>query len=106
MTEQIIQLSKKESTYQTHDTPDLITSLNFFNVMYRPHEAREDTILFPAIRKITSKKEYFTLVENFEDKEHELFGEDGFNGIVEKVADLEKQLGIYDLSKFTPLSNN
>jgi uncharacterized membrane protein YphA (DoxX/SURF4 family) len=35
-------------------------------------------------------------------KEHELFGEDGFDSMVEKVALIEKQLDIYDLSQFTP----
>jgi len=92
---------------ETNSNPDvtqkLIKLLTNFNVMYRPHEAREDTILFPALRKIISKNEYFALGEDFEDKEHELFGEDGFEAMVEKVADIEKQLGIYDLSKFTPL---
>jgi hemerythrin-like domain-containing protein len=85
------------------DTHKLIKLLSSFNTMYRPHEAREDTILFPALRKIISKNEYFALGEDFEDKEHELFGEDGFEVMVEKVAVIEKQLGIYDLSKFTPL---
>ena len=70
--------------------------------MYRPHEAREDTVLFPAIRKIIPKREYFALGEDFERKEHELFGEDGFEAMVEKVSTLEKQLGIFDLSEFTP----
>jgi hypothetical protein len=70
--------------------------------MYRPHEAREDTILFPALRKIISKNEYYALGEDFEDKEHELFGEDGFEATVDKVANIEKQLGIYELSQFTP----
>ena len=85
------------------NTQKLIKLLTYFNTMYRPHEAREDTILFPALRKIISKNEYFALGEDFEDKEHELFGEDGFEAMVEKVAGIEKQLGIYDLSKFTPL---
>jgi hypothetical protein len=70
--------------------------------MYRPHEAREDTILFPSLRKIVSRNEYFALGEDFEEKEHDLFGEDGFESIVDKVAGIEKQLGIYDLSEFTP----
>ena len=84
------------------DSEQLIKLLNDFNVMYRPHEAREDTILFPALREIITESEYFALGEDFEDKEHELFGEDGFEKEVEKVATLEKQLGIYELSIFTP----
>jgi hemerythrin-like domain-containing protein len=102
ITEQVIQLSETKSTFSTEDSQRLISLLNSFNVMYRPHEAREDTILFPALRKIISENEYFALGEDFEDREHELFGEDGFEAIVEKVAVIEKQIGIYDLSRFTP----
>lgn len=80
----------------------LIRDLYAFSHMYRPHEAREDTVLFPALHSIVSKNEYDALGEDFEKKEHELFGKDGFEGMVEKVAGLEKTLGIYDLSKFTP----
>ena len=32
----------------------------------------------------------------------ERFGQAGFQGVVDKVADIEKSLGIYDLSQFTP----
>ncbi|WP_051084263.1 hypothetical protein [Segetibacter koreensis] len=67
-----------------------------------PHEAREDTVLFPAFRKIVSKNEYDSLGEEFENNEHKLFGEDGFETMVNKVADIEKSLGIYDLAQFTP----
>jgi hemerythrin-like domain-containing protein len=70
--------------------------------MYRPHEAREDTVLFPAFRGIVSAHEYASLGEDFEKKEHQLFGREGFEGIVEKVAAIEKELGIDDLAKFTP----
>jgi hypothetical protein len=30
--------------------------------MYNPHEAREDTVLFPAFRNLVSKNEYDSLV--------------------------------------------
>jgi hemerythrin-like domain-containing protein len=70
--------------------------------MYRPHEAREDTVLFPAFRSIVSRHEYDALGEDFEKKEDELFGEDGFFKVVDQVAQLEKKLGIFELSQFTP----
>jgi hemerythrin-like domain-containing protein len=70
--------------------------------MYNPHEAREDTVLFPAFRKIVSANEYASLGEDFEKKEHELFGEDGFEKMVDKVTNIEKKLGIYELAQFTP----
>jgi hemerythrin-like domain-containing protein len=78
--------------------------LRAFIRMYRPHEAREDTTLFPALRSIVSEHEFDALGEDFERKEHELFGKEGFEGEVEKVAGIEKQLGIYDLAQFTPRS--
>ena len=76
--------------------------LTAFNAMYRPHEAREDTVLFPAFRKIVSRHEYDSLGEEFKNYEHNLFGEDGFETMVNKVSDIEKSLGIYDLAQFTP----
>ena len=73
-----------------------------FNRMYAPHEAREDTVLFPAFHSIVSQNEYDSLGEDFEKKENELFGDEGFEKMVDKVAGIEKQLGIYELSQFTP----
>ncbi len=70
--------------------------------MYHRHEAREDTVLFPAFRKIVSQHEYDSLGEEFENNEHKLFGKDGFETMGDKVAAIEKSLGIYDLAQFTP----
>jgi hemerythrin-like domain-containing protein len=69
--------------------------------MYEPHEAREDTVLFPAFRRIVSKNEYDSLGEEFERKENQIFHGDGFEKNVDAVAKLEKQLGIFELSQFT-----
>jgi len=102
LTDQIIQFGKMKTLTSADESQKLIKLLGAFNGMYRPHESREDTVLFPAIRKVVSKNEYYSLGEDFEHKEHELFGEDGFDAMVEKVANIEKQLGIYDLSQFTP----
>jgi len=76
--------------------------LRSFAHMYRPHEAREDTVLFPALRTIVGKNEFRELGEQFEKKEHQLFGKEGFEGIVEQVAKLEQSLGLSDLNQFTP----
>ena len=42
------------------------------------------------------------MAEAFEKKEHELFGEDGFEKMVDRVARLERSFGIGDLAQFTP----
>jgi hemerythrin-like domain-containing protein len=101
VTDQITQITKTRSLADT-EIQKLIELLTAFNTMYRPHEAREDTVLFPAFRKLVSQHEYDSLGEEFEDNEHKLFGEGGFETMVEKVASLEKSLGIYELTQFTP----
>ncbi len=70
--------------------------------MYRPHKAREDTVLFPAIHSLFSPEEFAKLGDQFEDRENALFGENGFARIVSEVAELERKLNLYDLSRFTP----
>ncbi|HXK25098.1 MAG TPA: hemerythrin domain-containing protein [Myxococcota bacterium] len=82
--------------------PELAGMLRSFARMYRPHAAREDTVVFPAFRDVIGRAAYRDLGEQFEDKEHELFGEHGFETVVGEVADLERSLGIYDLASFTP----
>jgi len=88
--------------YVSSDSEKLSDALQEFLRMYRPHEAREDTVLFPAFRSIVSPHEYDALGDDFEKKEDEFFGDEGFFKVVDQVADLEKKLGIYDLTQFTP----
>ena len=76
--------------------------LHLFIRMYRPHAAREDTELLPALHGIMTAKEYEAMGDQFEDRERELFGKEGFERIVGEVTELEKALGIDDLSQFTP----
>jgi hemerythrin-like domain-containing protein len=101
ITDQIMQLTKSTTRTDT-ETQKLIELLRAFNTMYRPHEAREDTVLFPAFRKIVSQHEYDSLGEEFEDNEQKRFGKDGFETMVNKVAAIEQSLGIYELAQFTP----
>jgi hemerythrin-like domain-containing protein len=84
------------------DRTRLAEHLALFTRMYRPHAAREDTVLFPAFRALVSPKIYETLGDKFEDNEQELFGKEGFEKIVAQVADLEGAVDIGDLSRFTP----
>jgi hemerythrin-like domain-containing protein len=83
-------------------TPELAHVLRSFSRMYRPHAAREETVLFPSFRSIVGRAGYRELGEEFEEKEHQLFGEHGFDDTVAEVARLESALGIADLEGFTP----
>ena len=102
LTAQIRELAALPTLKYVSDADKLADALRAFLRMYRPHEAREDTVLFPAFRSIVSPHEYDALGEDFEKKEDELFGEEGFFKVVDQVAELEKKLGIYDLAQFTP----
>lgn len=102
LTDTTIRLATVQGIKDMDDRRELGKSLHEFIRMYRPHEAREDTVLFPAFRSIVSANEYDSLGEEFEKKEDELFGEGGFFKVVDRVAKLERELGIYDLSKVTP----
>jgi hemerythrin-like domain-containing protein len=79
----------------------LAEALRNFGRMYRPHAAREDTVLFPAFRAMNGRDAYRELGEQFEEREHSLVGEHGFEKAVAEVTALEKALGIEDLARFT-----
>jgi hemerythrin-like domain-containing protein len=96
VTERIVAAAK------SGDTQTLNTMLAAFNRMYRPHESREDTVLFPALHSLVSKHEYDAMGEEFERIERKTFAGDGFDMAVDQVTELEKQFGIYDISQFTP----
>jgi hemerythrin-like domain-containing protein len=101
ITDRIKDLSVKDP-FSSGESQHLITLLKAFNNMYRPHASREDTVLFPALGMTISRNEFNNLGEIFENKEHQLFGSGGFETMVERVEAIEKQLNIYDLSKFNP----
>lgn len=102
LTETVLGLATSSAIRNRDQRRRLVDSLRNFVRMYEPHEAREDTVLFPAFRRIVSRGEYDALGEKFEKREHALFGSDGFERFVDKVAGIEKKLGIYDLARFTP----
>jgi len=81
----------------------LAASMRAFIRMYRPHKAREDTVVFPTFHALTYLSEYDMLGDIFEQEEVRHLGSGGFDKIVSRVEVLEKKLGIYDLSSFTPV---
>ncbi len=102
LTEQITSLATLATLKTPGDRAKLAGALRAFNRMYRPHEAREDTVLFPALHQIVTPHEYDAMGDEFEEREHQLFGQDGFEKNVDEVAAIEKELGIYELAQFTP----
>jgi len=84
-------------------TRDRVTSaMGAFVRMYEPHEAREDTVVFPAYRNLVSPQELDELASTFADLQAQQFGKGAFATVVDRVAGIERSLGIYDLNQFTP----
>lgn len=101
VTDVILRTAVPEQFRRDDARGQMVHACEAFIRMYRPHEAREDTVLFPALHTVLSLKQLKELGEQFEKEEDRLFGDEGFEKIVDRVAGIEKQLGIYDLAQFT-----
>ena len=101
LTDRVLRLADGPAMREEAKRREMGDVLRAFIRLYRPHAAREDTVLFPAFRPLVGGREYAELGERFEDREHELFGKEGFGGTVAQVAKIEQSLGLYDLPQFT-----
>ena len=102
VTAQILVFSQPDKFRLTDNRDKLLQACASFIRMYRPHESREDTVLFPALRTLLKPKQVEALGDRMEEDEHKVLGGEGFEKSVAQVEALEKQPGIYDLAQFTP----
>jgi len=102
LTARILRLSTSDQFRSPDSRTQLIISCQSFIRMYRPHESREDTVLFPALRTLLAPRQVDALGDKMEEDEHRVLGDEGFEKSVDKVTRIEKALGIYDLAQFTP----
>lgn len=102
LTERILARADDVGATDADARRSLVADIRAFIRMYRPHAAREGSLLFPAFRSLLPAGDFLRLGDAFEAKEHETLGPAGFEGQVVAVADLEKRLGIGDLAGFTP----
>jgi hemerythrin-like domain-containing protein len=101
LTDEIARLSTRAVLTSAADRSQLVETLHLYVRMFRPHAAREDTVIFPEFRHLLDDKELETLGETFEARERELFGPRGFEAVVDEVARLEREVRIHDLARFT-----
>lgn len=80
----------------------LRTYMAKFVRMYEPHEAWEDTVIYPALRTMTPQRTLDQLAERFADLENQQYGDHALAQMIDRVSGIEEQLGIADLSSFTP----
>jgi len=100
VTEYIIAVTKSGKIATANAEP-LARALDSFVLMYQNHAAREDTVVFPAWKTHFTDKQLDELSDQFEDIEHKMFGKDGFDDAVAKIAAIETALGYADISQFT-----
>jgi hemerythrin-like domain-containing protein len=76
--------------------------LDLFVNMYARHEAWEDTVIFPAIRAVSTPQTLTQLATRFAELEDHHYGTSSLQKILTRVSNIEKQLGIADIDTFTP----
>ncbi len=101
LTAEILQLAARGS-----DT-DLVraalqTRLDAFVAMYEPHEAWEDTVIYPALRAVTTQATLDELADRFAGLESSRYSDLALARILDRVAGVEEQLDLHDLASFTP----
>lgn len=102
LTAAILRSSAADRFFTDGGRREITWACETFIRMYRPHHTREETVLFPALHEILTFRQLDRLGDIFEEQEIKLLGPQGFEKMVGQVAALETQLGIYDLSQFTP----
>jgi hemerythrin-like domain-containing protein len=80
----------------------LAAAMDAFVRGYEPHEAREDTVVYPALRAASSPTEIVQMAQHFNSLQNQQFGPDNFQKMLARVVTIEKALNIYDLNLFTP----
>jgi hemerythrin-like domain-containing protein len=86
----------------TSNADSVSSAMTAFVRMYEPHEAREDTVVFPTFRANHTPEQLDELAVTFADLQRQQIGPNGFAKTVATVASIEMNLGIYDLNQFTP----
>ncbi|SKA18156.1 Hemerythrin-like domain-containing protein [Enhydrobacter aerosaccus] len=101
LTDRILQLAPTAPN-NSDQRKAMIEAMQASIVLYRPHAAREDTDLFPTLRHLVTPNQFDALGETFEQEENAKFGGDGFEKAAKKIEQIEKKIGINDLSQYTP----
>ena len=99
---QILLLASRADLEDPADRARLAADLRSYVLMYRPHTAREDTVIFPELREVATPEDFYDMGVTIGRRRRELFGPGGYERIVERVADVERVLGIHGLEQFTP----
>ncbi len=102
LTQLILKGSTSGGMSSTATRQPVTKAMSAFVRMYQPHEAREDTVVFPAFRDLVGPGLLSELASTFADLQARQFGTSAFGAVVDRVGAIERSLGVYDLDQFTP----
>ncbi len=96
------QLTDRLGTAIKNKVPQETASIigQFIN-MYLGHAAWENGIVFPPVKRFVTAAQYVELSERLLEEEDKLFGKGGLEVVYERVANLMRRFGIFDLAAFT-----
>ncbi len=80
----------------------LARSIRAYVNMLQAHTAYEETLLYPQLQTVASPSQYNQIRKALQDASRTAMGTEGFAGLVNKVAELERSAGITSLAQFTP----
>jgi hemerythrin-like domain-containing protein len=100
LTDTILQMTSGNG--QNAGMEPLARHIMAYTHMIRAHTAYEETLLYPQIRAMLSENDYNQLQKTIADADRQKLGPEGFSGLLVKVTDLEKSVGITGLAQFTP----
>lgn len=73
-----------------------------FVIMYRPHAAWEETVVFPALYDIASENYIDNINLRMHDEERSLMSDPGLRKLMDNLRKIERAAGTADLGSFTP----
>jgi hemerythrin-like domain-containing protein len=100
ITDYLLSITKADKI-PSNSVDTLAKTLESFARMYEHHAAIEDTIVFPAWKAAIGQSELDDLGAQFEEIEHDQFGDDGFEVALKRMAEIETSLGMSNLEMFT-----
>jgi hemerythrin-like domain-containing protein len=80
---------------------EVVGYMTDYTKMYTHHTAWEDTVIFPAFDSLEKKRDIDELAATFSAEERKILGNDGFDSFLGQIAEVEKQLNIFELSTST-----
>ena len=100
ITDYLLSITKADRI-PSNSVESLAKTLESFVRMYEHHAVIEDTIVFPAWKAAVGQTELDDLGAQFEEIEHEEFGDDGFEVALKRMEEIEASLGMSNLDMFT-----